>query len=89
MAVVSQVMWTDDCERSIQLMEETDKALDELYSLQLSQLSQLTKLIRGKLTSIQRKVIVALITQDVHGRDIVEQLKEEEVFALDEFVWQQ
>ena len=38
------------------------------------QLNELTELIRGKLTSIQRASLVALITQDVHCRDIVENL---------------
>lgn len=39
----------------------------------------MTELIRSSLSSIRRKVIVALITQDVHARDIVEKLKKENV----------
>jgi hypothetical protein len=36
-------------------------------------------MVRGELTSIERKVIVALITTDVHNRDITEKLAVGEV----------
>lgn len=35
-------------------------------------LVELTTLIRGKLNSLERKILVALITTEVHGRDIIE-----------------
>ena len=40
------------------------------------QLEEVAELIRGDLTSIQRKTLVALVTQDVHYRDIIEILVE-------------
>jgi dynein heavy chain, axonemal len=52
-------------------------------------LSQLIDLVRGNLDSIRRKVIVALITCDVHARDIVENLMKEQVSSIQDFLWQQ
>jgi len=48
----------------------------------------LTELIRGDLTSIRRKIIVALITQDVHARDIVDKLGSSNVSSIQTFYWQ-
>ena len=42
----------------------------------------------GNLTSFQRRVIVALITSDVHCRDIIEKLYVEGVQRLNDFGWQ-
>ena len=53
-----------------------------------SQLAQLTELVRGKLTSLQRKIIVALVTTDVHARDIVEGLMKDNVSSVYDFGWQ-
>jgi dynein heavy chain len=52
-----------------------------------SQLTQLTDLVRGKLTSLQRKIIVALITTDVHARDIIEDLVKSNVSSIYDFSW--
>jgi dynein heavy chain len=38
---------------------------------------------------VERRKIVALVTQDVHNRDIVEELKDEDVGGVHEFKWQQ
>ena len=40
------------------------------------QLEQLTEHVRSGLNSIQHKIIVALITLDVHARDIIDNLTE-------------
>ena len=55
----------------------------------IRQLSQLTVLVRGKLTKLERAVIVALVTTDVHARDIVEQLYDAKVDKIANFTWQQ
>jgi len=44
--------------------------------------------VRSNLTDLQRCVIVALITTDVHARDIVEELKQENVQSVYDFNWQ-
>ena len=88
-STVAQISWTEGCEFALQEMDENPLALqDQLVELK-QQLSQLTDLIRGSLTSIKRKILVALITTDVHARDIVETLISENVTTTNDFNWQQ
>jgi dynein heavy chain len=54
-------------------MEESD--ISEWYNTNVSQLNELVELIRTDLTKLERKTLVALITQDVHYRDIVDSLQ--------------
>ena len=51
-------------------------------------LANLTMHVRSNLSDLQRCVIVALITTDVHARDIVEELKQENVQSVYDFNWQ-
>jgi dynein heavy chain len=46
-------------------------------------------LVRGNLDSVRRKIIVALVTTDVHARDIIEDLQKENVSSIQDFLWQQ
>lgn len=46
------------------------------------QLTQLIELVRGNLDSVRRKIIVALVTTDVHARDIVESLVKELISSV-------
>ena len=57
-------------------MYDDPLSLGNWYDQNVSQLEQLTILIRGKLDKLQRATLVALITQDVHARDIIDQLKQ-------------
>lgn len=66
--LVCQVNWTLDTEAFLD-------NLDDYYRLMLKQLTELTALIRDpELVDQTRRTLVALITQDVHNRDIVEEL---------------
>lgn len=87
-AVVGQVTWTEGTELALNdLMDDNPFAMEDYFELIKQQLQQLTELIRGKLTPVQRKTLVALITQDVHARDIVEQLHQESVHSPFDFLW--
>lgn len=52
-------------------------ALSGWHSSNMQQLTALIELVRGNLDSIRRKIIVALVTTDVHARDIIETLMKE------------
>jgi len=52
------------------------------------QLRSLTELVRSNLTDLERCIIVALITTDVHARDIVEELRRDSVSSVYDFNWQ-
>lgn len=64
-------------------------ALSGIHQTMIQELQQLTLLIQNPaLDSIKRKVIVALMTTDVHWRDIVDKLAAENVESLSDFNWQ-
>lgn len=88
-ATIAQIMWCSQTEIYINDMASNPFSLQEWFELNETQLAQLTELVRGKLTSLQRKVIVALVTTDVHARDIVEGLLKDNVSSVYDFQWQQ
>ncbi len=85
---VTQLIWTEMCEYSIKEMTDDDGALIELAQQNITSIKQLIELIRGELTPLQRSIIIALITTDVHWRDIIEKLATESTADLQDFLWQ-
>ena len=60
------------------------KAFDDT----VQDLSNLCMLVRGDLTKLMRGSLVALITIDVHNRDIVEYLINDDTRSKSDFNWQ-
>eukprot|EP00929_Paragymnodinium_shiwhaense_P066427 TRINITY_DN33321_c0_g4_i1.p1 TRINITY_DN33321_c0_g4~~TRINITY_DN33321_c0_g4_i1.p1 ORF type:complete len:3770 (+),score=1255.81 TRINITY_DN33321_c0_g4_i1:195-11312(+) len=91
MITVGSIYWTEETEDVLAAPEENKRVelMGGLYEKQKQQLSGLTELIRENLTKIQRKGVVALVTQDVHNRDIIETLYTEKVTNIMSFKWQQ
>ena len=88
-SVVDQITWTEGTEMALaDLLDDNPFAMEDHFLIMKQQLGQLTELIRGKLTPIQRRTLVSLITQDVHSRDIVEQLFNRGVQSPNDFLWQ-
>jgi len=87
-ATVAQIMWCTVSEAAISDMQNNPNSLVEWYEENLANIQQLTELVRGKLESVKRKIIVALVTTDVHARDILETLVLENVSHLNDFNWQ-
>ena len=87
-STVVQITWSSATETAILEMTANLNSLLEWYEENIGQIQQLTELVRGKLNSVQRKIIVALVTTDVHARDIVESLVLDNVSHLNDFNWQ-
>jgi hypothetical protein len=77
-------MWARGTEEALNSEGDRVAAMGLWLAENVRQLSQLTALVRGKLTKLERGVIVALVTTDVHARDIVEQLYEAKVDKVGE-----
>lgn len=86
-ATLAQIMWSSQTEVYLNDQAANPFSLQEWFELNVTQLEQLTELVRGELTDLQRKVIVALVTTDVHARDIVEELKADNVSSIFDFKW--
>ncbi|CAG9464970.1 unnamed protein product [Pedinophyceae sp. YPF-701] len=84
---VSNIYWCGEVERAFE-------SVDPLGSLALflernvMQLTELSEMVRGDLSKLHRKILVTLITIDVHNRDIVDSLKQEQCTRATDFTWQ-
>ena len=92
-AVVANINWTEQTELAIQEMEDDpfqeNPVLQHLRFVQQG-LAALVGLIRQTdIPPIKRKILTALITQEVHARTIVEDLLDKEVESTADFTWQQ
>jgi dynein heavy chain len=88
-ATISHVFWCSTTEEVLDQIADSPAALLEWLSININQLSHLTELVRTNLEPIKHKIVVALITQDVHARDILEMMVNEGVAAKGDFLWQQ
>ncbi|EHB12979.1 Dynein heavy chain 1, axonemal [Heterocephalus glaber] len=78
-----QAYWTMEVAQAL----ETG-SLGTRLSPQLSQqLSDLVALVRGKLTRMQRAVLSALIVIEVHAKEVVNKLIQEDVVSVNAFEW--
>jgi len=80
-------MWCQQTEFYINEQQMNPISLQDWYDMNVSQLDELIKLIITDLTSLERKIIVALVTTDVHARDVIEELKEGNVSSTFDFMW--
>ena len=65
-------MWCFNTEEALNNRDDPIGSLSEWYDVNLLQLDELIQLIRSDLDEIERRRIVALVTNDVHNRDIIE-----------------
>ncbi|KAE9139210.1 Dynein heavy chain 6, axonemal [Phytophthora fragariae] len=87
-ATVAQMTWARSTEEALNSSNPVEE-MHAWYKRNLYELNELIVKIRGDLSSLERKVIVALVTTDVHARDIIESLWTEKVDSVGNFIWQQ
>ena len=75
---------TDDTKSS----EERVDSLASFNQQQIEDLNQSAYQVAGQLSKIERATFVALMTGDVHNRDIVALMAKEKVDSLGSFTWQ-
>lgn len=86
-ATTAQIMWTSGSEDAINSMSSSPFALEDWLKTNIDQIEHLTDLVRGDLSDLKRRAVVALITVDVHARDIIDELKADQVASVNEFKW--
>ncbi|GAX82307.1 hypothetical protein CEUSTIGMA_g9736.t1 [Chlamydomonas eustigma] len=83
---VGQTYWTAAVTSAI--TEEETQGLIKLAVQNTEDLMQEVMLVRGELTSLQRATLGALVVVDVHARDVVQEMVDDEVSTIDDFSWQ-
>jgi dynein heavy chain len=84
---ISQIFW---CQKVTAALSGTS-VFEDLRTLQaegVNELDDLTELVGMELTPMQRRVAVALITIDVHNRDVVSTLSHAGCCSPSDFTWQ-
>lgn len=82
------IMWTTDCSRALQAISSGSKgALKQQKKKQVSYLNKLTEMIRSPLSKIDRNKIVALITMEIHNRDVMERMVKANCSSISDFEW--
>uniref|UniRef100_A0A286XH43 Dynein axonemal heavy chain 6 n=1 Tax=Cavia porcellus TaxID=10141 RepID=A0A286XH43_CAVPO len=86
---ISQIMWCRDLTECLETEDNNHvEALEAFEKVNFERLNALAALVRGNLPKLHRNIITALITIDVHARDIVTELVQAKVDTVDSFEWQ-
>eukprot|EP00727_Mastigamoeba_balamuthi_P014495 m51a1_g9670 putative dynein heavy chain axonemal (5182) ;mRNA; r:1243469-1265072 len=85
----AQITWTQNCVKALTDLESGgDKnALGELRKKQGATLHRLSDMVRGQLTQLSRLKLVALLTIEIHHRDIIERLIRDGITSEKDFAW--
>jgi dynein heavy chain len=83
-----QISWTADCAKALLDAEKGEKhALKDLKKKQISMLKKLADLVRSSLSKVDRKKLIALITTEVHSRDVIERMSKSGIDNINAFEW--
>ena len=82
-----QIIWTNECERALSDAESSKSALRQLKKKWISLLNKYVGVTRSKLSKIERKKVVALITIEVHARDVIDKLGKTGCQTTNDFEW--
>ncbi|TKS69211.1 Dynein heavy chain 6, axonemal [Collichthys lucidus] len=85
---ISQMMWCRDMDACLEGDHDHFAALKKFELTNIDRLNALAALVRGHLPTLHRNIITALITIDVHARDIVTDLVRQKVDTKSNFEWQ-
>ncbi|XP_038624757.1 dynein heavy chain 2, axonemal [Tachyglossus aculeatus] len=85
----SQIQWTADVTKCLQMSKERGdkKILRVMKKKQVSMLNKYSEAIRGNLTTILRLKMVALVTVEVHARDVLDKLYKSGLMDVNSFEW--
>lgn len=87
--VASRIWFTTEVHQAFTQIEEgNDLGMKDLLKSQKIQLDSLIKEVLLDRNSCERKMLVHLITIDVHNRDIVQNMVDDRVDSVEAFAWQ-
>ncbi|PBC30449.1 Dynein heavy chain 7, axonemal [Apis cerana cerana] len=81
---ISKLYWTTDVTAAL---SKSLQAVKDYIDVCTHELNEIVKLVRGKLTKQNRVTLEALVTMDVHSRDVVSGLYEKRISQPTNFQW--
>jgi len=86
---VDQIIWQLGISNAIAEIssDENPRALKEFKSFSIEQINRMVAVVRGQLTPIQRSCMCNLIVIDVHARDVVDRMINDNCQSLLDFSW--
>ena len=86
--IKGKMEFTAACHKALtKIAAGNKKALKQVKRKQISYISELADMVRGQLTKIERKKVVALITMEIHSRDVEERLIKGGAAYPETFLW--
>ena len=79
---VNMVRWTNQAEEAI-----GNGTISDFLEQLKSELKDIVKLVRTDLSELDRLTLGALVTIDVHGKDVVESLEKQKCESIQDFQW--
>ncbi|XP_023247279.1 dynein heavy chain 1, axonemal-like [Copidosoma floridanum] len=79
---IGQASWTSHVERAI-----ATSSLPNYFRVSISQLDELRELVRQPRTDVERLMLEAIITIEVHARDVLQRLIDDAVRDVNDFNW--
>lgn len=84
----SSIVWTQDCSKALIAITGGSKgAMKQQKKKQVSYLNKLTEMVRGPLSKLERNKVVALITMEIHNRDVIERMIKANCASVSDFEW--
>lgn len=84
--IMEQLLWTRGVEEALD-KPDSDTLMSELQQSSYKSLEELAGLTARQLSKVQRILLSTLITIDVHGRDLIDEMHENHVVETKEFGW--
>nr|AML30862.1 axonemal inner arm dynein heavy chain 6 [Marsilea vestita] len=82
-----QCKWTADCEKALSGVDTSKASLRKLFKKWISYLNKLTDMTRSRISKIDRNKVTALITIEVHARDVIDKLMRVGCSSPNDFEW--
>jgi dynein heavy chain, axonemal len=82
-------MWCKNTEDVLKAANTTQGGMKKWEEENVKMVLDLVVKVRGKLSRIVRKILVALITTDVHAKDMIVEMREKNTEKIKDFMWEQ
>jgi dynein heavy chain len=63
------------------------KLLTSIQRIKVGFINKLTDMVRGQLNKVERKKVVALITMEIHNRDVMDKMVKARITNPTDFMW--